>query len=109
MSLLALSSIWSETQAEAWEVSKRLADHLKACGIVPAEHPPVAEALVGLVGARLAPLAKALYPRGVAGPSVLDEEVLPSALFSLPPPPHLPHLHPITSRTMPPFEDTKLQ
>lgn len=63
------------SQAGSWEVSKRLAAHLQHFGIDPMHHQPAAQALCRLVSSRLHPLVKALYPSGVAGPSILDEEV----------------------------------
>ena len=62
-------------QVANWEAAKQLAGHLQSCGIRPAEHESVGRALCKLIGKRMCPLAEALYPRGLAGPSVLDEEV----------------------------------
>ena len=62
-------------QVANWEAAKQLAGHLQSCGIRPAEHESVGRALCKLVSKHVSPLAEALYPRGLAGPSILDEEV----------------------------------
>lgn len=70
------SSFCSTLQLGSWESSKRLAGHLEACSITVVHHEPVAKALCKLVMKQIKPLAGALYPRGVAGKSILDEEVV---------------------------------
>ena len=53
--------------------------HLEQMGVNPAEHQQIAKALAKSVAKQVSPIAKSMYPAGVSGPSVLDEEVLPSS------------------------------
>ena len=84
----------------SWGNAKRLISHLEALGLVPMQFENVARALCKTIRKQVEPMAKALLPNGIHGPSILDEEVghfCPQAI-SVSDMMHIPNLCPIIIR-----------
>lgn len=62
-------------QKGGWADAKRLCMHLEALGLTPMQHEIVGKALCSRISEWVRPMAKALLPLGLRGPSVLDEKV----------------------------------
>lgn len=64
-----------DAQVGSWGNAKRLISHLEALGLIPMQFENVARALCKTIRKQVEPMAKALLPNGIHGPSILDEEV----------------------------------